>query len=655
MICKEAMRAAGKFARLSARQPKVFLKPEIRVSSLLWKRRRHHCFSQFTFEARHFATCGTPSSSSSRLERVVAPCAFSALNLASFSREELCSAFNKIDDDRSGFLDIHELNALIRSLELNLSEREVAGSVDLLMRRFDGDGDGLVSFEEFCIGVKQLVEQHQVSSVLAVGQECSSQTQLLSPLRLTTFSDAELKEAFRSADTDGDGRLDHANMCSLFKAHEKNIDSEQASLLASALVRRLDGDGDGLICFDEFKEGIPKLAKELDTRVWSIAFTMFASGLAVGAVTPALPLLSVELGMTQAQFGYTVTALGLSTLLANIPCAVFVDKYGRRPVIGAGLLLQGVSVAALGFAHGLPHFIGARLITGMGVSSLIGGSTMIVTDISTALNRARMMAITNSSFSAGKILGPAVGGATIAWIGISPTFFCAGGVFAGAAVYSHLCLAETKTLLKQDSAPLSKTVGHMLAQWKLLLQDKDLRSLVILNASSLATHAGCFYTLMPLMLTGDFCFTPVQIGGIFASQAAMAVICNAPSTVLIERLGPEKVLGPALALTAAAMAAFPQAQDLYQVSAAILLWSFGRTILNSAPVVIAASSVAPESRSQAIAMLRSTGDLGFMLGATMLGAAGSVVGAAPAMQGTALLSCATAAWYVLRGRRPHSI
>ena len=59
--------------------------------------------------------------------------------------EDLRDAFNMFDSDRSGFIDRHEVRALMKKLAQTLSDEEI----DLIMEECDTDGDGEISFEEF--------------------------------------------------------------------------------------------------------------------------------------------------------------------------------------------------------------------------------------------------------------------------------------------------------------------------------------------------------------------------------------------------------------------------------------------------------------------------------------------------------------------------
>lgn len=59
--------------------------------------------------------------------------------------EDLRDAFNMFDCDRSGYIDRHEIRALMKKLAQTLTDEEI----DLIMEECDTDGDGEISFEEF--------------------------------------------------------------------------------------------------------------------------------------------------------------------------------------------------------------------------------------------------------------------------------------------------------------------------------------------------------------------------------------------------------------------------------------------------------------------------------------------------------------------------
>ncbi|CAE8608386.1 unnamed protein product, partial [Polarella glacialis] len=202
---------------------------------------------------------------------------------------------------------------------------------------------------------------------------------------------------------------------------------------------------------------------------------------------------------------------------------------------------------------------------------------------------------------------------------------------------------------KEPSLPLLSWLKQMRAQWGLLLRDSEVRAALGINCAAWFAHAGANMTLLPLMLAGgQLALSPAQIGSVFAAQSALNLLLTGPAASATDRFGPGNVIAPSLAMTTVAIALFPLAEDLMQASAVLALWTAGGSLLSSAPTVMAANHVAPEARSQALAMVRTVGDLGLLAGATSVGLAATAFGAGPAMQGTAALLGTVTSGYFAR-------
>jgi MFS family permease len=157
-------------------------------------------------------------------------------------------------------------------------------------------------------------------------------------------------------------------------------------------MQRFTGKIDGTILAEDFLVNIKRFALERDSRVWPIAGMMLVAGIAVGVVLPVMPLLVQSMGLSAAEYGTVVSAFGLAKLVSNVPSAMMVTRLGRRATMSIGLAVVGFGMLGVGCANNLAMLLGARLISGVGVSALLSGATMAVADISTPLNRARMMA-----------------------------------------------------------------------------------------------------------------------------------------------------------------------------------------------------------------------------------------------------------------------
>ena len=88
--------------------------------------------------------------------------------------------------------------------------------------------------------------------------------------------------------------------------------------------------------------------------------------LPVGLTTPVMVLLALSRGLTLAEVGLLFTAHGVVVLALELPTGGLADVLGRRPVIVAGALLHLASCAAFAVADGLPGFLVAVLLVGLG-------------------------------------------------------------------------------------------------------------------------------------------------------------------------------------------------------------------------------------------------------------------------------------------------
>jgi len=128
-------------------------------------------------------------------------------------------------------------------------------------------------------------------------------------------------------------------------------------------------------------------------------------------VLPVLPLLGPDYkGGTPMAIGLALGIYGLSQALLQIPMGLLSDKFGRKPVIYAGLTLFVFGSLVAAFADNIEFIIVGRLLQGCGAisSSLLA----LVADVTRSENRTRAMAIVGisigSSFGISLVIGPLI-------------------------------------------------------------------------------------------------------------------------------------------------------------------------------------------------------------------------------------------------------
>jgi calcium-binding protein CML len=146
---------------------------------------------------------------------------------------QLRELFLRFDLDGDGSLTKLEIAALLRSLGL----RPAAGDeIHTLIASMDVDGNGTVEFDELASSLAQL---------------------LLGPCRPSVAVDhAQLAEAFRAFDRDGNGYISAAELArSMARMGHPICYAELTDMM-----READTDGDGSISFEEFTAIMAKSA-----------------------------------------------------------------------------------------------------------------------------------------------------------------------------------------------------------------------------------------------------------------------------------------------------------------------------------------------------------------------------------------------------------
>jgi EmrB/QacA subfamily drug resistance transporter len=125
----------------------------------------------------------------------------------------------------------------------------------------------------------------------------------------------------------------------------------------------------------------------------------------------ALPSLSEQLGATQSQLQWMVDAYSLVFAGLLFAAGSFGDRYGRKGILQAGLVLFGLATgyAAL-FAETSGQVILARVAMGAGAAMVMPATLSIITNIFPAHERAKAVALWAGISGAGAAVGPLLSG-----------------------------------------------------------------------------------------------------------------------------------------------------------------------------------------------------------------------------------------------------
>jgi MFS family permease len=446
-----------------------------------------------------------------------------------------------------------------------------------------------------------------------------------------------------------------------------NVNTNDDASLDSSTATLLPFHSQG-ISERDFSRIIRVKASRVDLpRTLPITASMLLVGASVGVITPAMPFVVENLGLTTSQYGMVVSAFGLAKMAGNIPSAIAVERHGRKPYLTYSLAVIAMGVGGLGLASSVEELYVCRLLTGLGVAALSTGGTMMITDLSTPLNRASTMAPVMSAFAAGTALGPALGGMLVDQVGLNPTFYIVGVSYLGVAVINKHLLKETKSLpihfSWQQRAPksvrlasaerdtVSSAVRDAVGQWVPLLQDAKIRNVLIMQGFYWVALAGAQMTLLPLILTDvdGLAMTATQLGSVYMGMSLVQIFANPLIARYIDQIGKAPAIVAGCTLISTAMIGLPFCEDVTQLAGVLGIWSMGSSMLSTAPLAYVSDKVSEAKRAQAIALLRTCGDVGFLVGASGAGALADWAGSLDvAMHSSAGLLLTATGWFATR-------
>src|SRR6266566_9101044 len=141
-------------------------------------------------------------------------------------------------------------------------------------------------------------------------------------------------------------------------------------------------------------------------------------------LVPALPVLATTFGR-----GISVAQMTVSLYMVGIACSQIVmgplsDRFGRRPVLLAGLALMVAASVACIFAETLPQLIAARFFQALGGATGMVVSRAIIRDIYQRERVASMISLVVAVMMIAQMLSPLTGGLVETTFGWRAIFYC---------------------------------------------------------------------------------------------------------------------------------------------------------------------------------------------------------------------------------------
>ena len=284
----------------------------------------------------------------------------------------------------------------------------------------------------------------------------------------------------------------------------------------------------------------------------SIVLLALATAMAPAALhmlVPALPLLAVVFDATPSAVQLVLTLFLVGIATGQLVYGPLSDRFGRRPVLIAGLVLFLAGTLLCGIAWSLPALIIGRTLQALGGCAGMVLGRAIVRDVYERERAASALATIMMVTSLAPSLSPAIGAYLAEWGGWRADFLLLGMV--GAAV-----LILTAVRLEETHAPAPVNFIGMIGSFILLLRSPAFLSVACATAFTSASWF-TFLASAPYLLAELLHEPPSTYGLMILLPMAGYILGNAAVVRLSALLGSVRlfILGLALSLASGVMLA----------------------------------------------------------------------------------------------------
>lgn len=215
--------------------------------------------------------------------------------------------------------------------------------------------------------------------------------------------------------------------------------------------------------------------REAPSRVMLILLVVM-TGLApisLYLLVPALPMLATTFDRDASVVQMTVSFYMAGIAISQLLLGPLSDRFGRRPVMLAGLALSIVASFGCIFAATLPQLIAARFFQALGGASGMVISRAIIRDLYPRERIGAMISLVIAVMMIAQMLSPLTGGLIETAFGWHAIFYVAAALSVVIAIAVTLALPETRVAriegasFRRDVAVLVKSrafLGYMLCQ-----------------------------------------------------------------------------------------------------------------------------------------------------------------------------------------------
>ncbi len=348
----------------------------------------------------------------------------------------------------------------------------------------------------------------------------------------------------------------------------------------------------------------------------SLSLSILLPSLGTSIANVGLPTLAQAFNAPFQQVQWVVIAYLLSIILLIVNAGRLGDVMGRRRLLLAGIAVFTAASALSGAAPTLWLLVAARALQGMGAAIMMALTMAFIGDTVPKARTGSAMGLLGTMSAVGTAVGPTLGGVLIASLGWQAIFFV--NVPLGVLTF----LLAYRYLPADRRAAGAGKAGPARAGMLAMLRDPSLRAGLVMSAL-VSTVMMATLVVGPFYLSLALGLAAAQVGLVMSAGPVAAALAGMPAGRLVDRFGAQRMTVAGLLAIASgslALALVPAARGVAGYIIPMVVVTIGFSVFQAANNTAVMASVPADRRGAVSGMLNLSRNLGFVVGASAMGA-----------------------------------
>lgn len=282
--------------------------------------------------------------------------------------------------------------------------------------------------------------------------------------------------------------------------------------------------------------------------LWLLALLTFSGTVAMHIFVPALTVAGADLGAPASAMQMTISLYIAGLAVGQLVYGPLSDRFGRRPVLMAGLALYTAAGLYAAFAPDVDALIAARLFQALGGCAGLVLGRALVRDTAGEGDTTRRLALMNLMVTLGPGVAPLVGGVVADSIGWRALFWLLAGLGTVNLLLTWRLVPETVTPAPGGAGTVVRNYGRLLKSPAFLAYT--------LGGACATTSVYAYVAAAPFIFVHDLGRPPVEVGVYLALLILGIWVGSVLASVLVSRVAPRQMLAYGNGLSALASFVF---------------------------------------------------------------------------------------------------